>query len=87
MKIFIKKSSLVPCSLIDVDPGEIFWCDYLHDTNSNPLLFMKIKPRYDDNEELCAIGLDDFMVKKFDIYNTLVYTAKSDLLIDMSQNA
>lgn len=87
MKISIKKSSLVPCPLTDVDPGEIFWCDYIKDVDNSPALFMKIEPRYDDDEKDCAIDLSTFMVQKFDIYNMLVYTAKSDLIIDMSQNA
>lgn len=87
MKISVKKSSLVPCPLADVNPGEIFWSDYFVDTDNNPVFFMKIMPRYDDDENFCAIALDTFRVTKLDIYNTLVYTAKSDLLIDMSQNA
>ena len=87
MKISIKKSSLVLSQLTDVNPGEIFWCDYLLDSDNNPVLFMKIEPRPDDNESLCAIDLGTFMVNSFDVYNMLVYTAKSDLLIDMSQNA
>lgn len=87
MKISIKKTSLVPCPLTDVNPGEIFWCDYFTDLDGNPVLFMKIEPRYGDDESLCAIALDTFMVTKLDVHDILVYTAKSDLLIDMSQNA
>lgn len=87
MKISVKKSSLVLCPLTDVDPGEIFWCDHIHDIDDSPLLFMKIDPAYGDDERFCAIDLVTFMVNKFDALDTLVYTAKSDLLIDMSQNA
>lgn len=87
MKISIKKSSLVSCPLTDVNPGEIFWCDYFVDPDDNPVLFMKIEPRHDDDESLCAIALDTFMVTKLDVHNMLVYTAKSDLLIDISKNA
>ena len=87
MKISVKKSSLVPCPLDDVNPGEIFWCEHIHDINGAPALFMKIDPTYGDDERFCAIDLNTFMVNQFDVYNTLVYTAKSNLLIDMSQNA
>lgn len=87
MKISVKKSSLVPCPLADVKPGEIFWNDYFVDTDNNHVFFMKIEPRYDDDESLCAIALDTFMATKFDVPDMLVYTAKSDLLIDMSENA
>lgn len=87
MKISIKKTSLVPCPLIEVNPGEIFWCDCIHDTDGSPLLFMKIDPAYWDDEAFCAIDLVTFMPKMFDVPDMLVYTAKSDLLIDMSQNA
>lgn len=87
MKISIKKTSLVPCPLTDVNPGEIFWCDYILDTDGNPRLFMKINSAYGDDESFCALDLKTFMVYKLDDYNMLVYTAKSDLLIDMSQSA
>lgn len=87
MKISVKKSSLVPSPLTDVKPGEIFWCDHIHDIDGDPPLFMKIEPAYEDDESFCAIDLDTFMVNQFDVYNTLVYTAKSELLIDISQNA
>ena len=87
MKISIKKTSLVSCPLTDVNPGEIFWCDHLRDIDGNLLLFMKIDPANGDDERLYAINLDAFMLKKFDVPDMLVYTAKSDLLIDMSQNA
>lgn len=87
MKISVKKSSLAPCPLADVNPGEIFWCDHIIDINNNPVLFMRIDPNYDDDKRFCAIDLDTFMINKLDVHNMLVYTAKSDLLIDMSQNA
>ena len=87
MKISVKKSSLVPCPLDDVDPGEIFWCNHIRDVNGNPLLFMKIDPAYGDDETFCAIDLDTFMVNRLDVHSMLIYTAKSNLLIDMIQNA
>ena len=40
MKISVKKSTLVPCPLNEVNPGEIFWCDHIHNIDGNPLLFM-----------------------------------------------
>ena len=87
MKISVKKTSLVPCPLNEVNPGEIFWCDHIHNIDGNPLLFMKINPPKGDDERFCAIDLETFMLNKFEFYNLLVYTAKSDLLIDISQNA
>ena len=87
MKISIKEPSLVPCLLIDVNPGEIFWCNLIRKLNGDPVLFMKIDPVSGDDKRFCAIDLDSFTVNHFDVHNTIVYTAKSDLLIDMSQNA
>ena len=48
---------------------------------------MKINPAYGDDETFCAIDLDTFMVNRLDVHSMLVYTAKSNLLIDMTQNA
>ena len=87
MKISVKKSTLVPCPLADVNPGEIFWCDHIRKINVDPVFFMKIDPASGDDERFCAIDLDIFTVNHFDVDNTLVYTAKSNLLIDISQNA
>ena len=87
MKISFKKTSLAPCPLTDVKPGEIFWYDHWYGIDSHPVLFLKIDSADVDDERCCAINLDTFILNKFEVSNMLVYTEKSDLLIDISKNA
>lgn len=84
MNIVVRKSNLIPCSFDDVNLGEVFY--YAEEADVyNKNYYMKV---YDSEVEAdVAINLTNYSVIKSFSYETQVFTAKSDLLIDISKNA
>lgn len=83
MNIVVKKSNLVPCSFDYVELGQVFY--KAEDADKEDKNFY-VKVYNDITEEYTALDLCSYYVLEFP-YDMQVFPVKSDLLIDMSQNA
>ena len=79
MNIVVKESDLASCFLSEVNIGEVF---YIAGFQENRVFYLKI----DDCSDPCVLRLKDFTTTSLSP-DTKVFTAKSNLIIDISQNA
>lgn len=83
MNIVVRKSNLAPCSFDDVELGQVFY--RAEDADKEDKNFY-VKVYNDITDEDVALDLCSYHVLEFP-YDMQVFPVKSDLLIDMSQNA
>lgn len=83
MNIVVRKSSLAPCSFEDVELGQVFY--KAEDANKEDKNFY-VKVYDDIADEYAALDLRNYYVIGF-LYDMQVFSAKSDLLIDISKSA
>ena len=79
MNIVIKESNLTSCFLDEVNIGEVF---YISGFQENRVFYLKIN----DCGDPCILRLKDFTTTCLSP-DTKVFTAKSNLIIDISKNA